>query len=54
LAGLLIGWLFVGLALLMVGVEASPSGVALILLGGFWGYAVSAQLNAQSKEAKRE
>ena len=47
------GVLLVGLALLVVGSESSGSNVALILLSGFWGYAVAAQLNAQSKEAKR-
>ena len=50
--GIVLGWIFTGLILAIVAPEISIRNVAVVLLGGFWAYAVSAGLAGQARDAR--
>ncbi len=54
LAGILLGWIFSALVLVMLETAWTMQTWAIVALAGFWAFVVSAGLNAQAKESRRE
>src|SRR5512139_3936197 len=52
LAGIGSGWAFAALVLAYLGAGFDVPTLALVLLGGFWGFSVSAGLNAQGQTSR--
>lgn len=53
LAGVLLGWTFASLVMVLLESGPSTKNGAIVLLAGFWAYVVAAGLNAQGKESRR-